>query len=116
MKSQITNCFTETQYYLCVSVVTLENYFRKGLCQQEWNRSHIETRESGSNQLAAKSNFKVIKDTHLHHLKRTVEVRLQDRVSEETLAEIADRIKATGKRNFDRTFIGYYLPSMEEGK
>lgn len=53
-------------------------------------------------------------DTFLDY-KRSLDVRLNKKVSEETLRAIALKLKAQDSRNYERTFICYYLPDMEVG-
>lgn len=43
---------------------------------------------------------------------RRINVRLEHRASEETLRDIALELKSQGPRDYDRTFIAYYLPYM----
>ena len=47
--------------------------------------------------------------------KRGLEVRLNKRVSEDVLRAIALELKKRDSREYDRTFIDYYLPDMELG-
>jgi len=56
--------------------------------------------------------YTVIKETKLPGIKRVVEIRLNKRVSEDTLTLIAKTVKASDSRNYERTFVGYYLPYM----
>lgn len=51
-------------------------------------------------------------DTFLDY-KRSLNIRLNKKVSEETLRAIALKLKAQDLRNYERTFICYYLPDME---
>jgi len=53
-------------------------------------------------------------DTYLDW-KRSLDVRLNKKVSERTLRTIALRLKAQDPRNYERTFICYYLPDMKVG-
>ena len=53
-------------------------------------------------------------DTFLDY-KRSLDVRLNKKVSEETLRAIALKLKTQDSRNYERTFICYYLPDMEVG-
>lgn len=46
---------------------------------------------------------------------RRINVRLEHRVSEETLRAIALELKSQEPRNYDRIFIAYYLPGMTVG-
>lgn len=48
-------------------------------------------------------------------IKRSLEVRLNKKVSEQTLRTLALKLKSQDSRTYARTFIGYYLPGMEAG-
>lgn len=48
--------------------------------------------------------------------KRSLDVRLSRRVTEEELDAIARDLKARETDRYDRTFITYYLPGMQPGK
>jgi len=59
--------------------------------------------------------YEILSDEAVPGIKRTIEVRLEDRVSEEALERIAHALKAGDPRSYPRTFIGYYLPGMQVG-
>ncbi len=59
--------------------------------------------------------FKIISDTSYHQFKRTVEIRISDRISKDELKELAYKIKSMDRIKYERTFIIYYLPDMEVG-
>ena len=59
--------------------------------------------------------YSIIKSTTLKNIKRSVDVRLTEKVSEDTLRLIAQRIKTKDSIRYDRTFISYILPNMEVG-
>jgi hypothetical protein len=48
-------------------------------------------------------------------IKRSVDVRLNKKVSESTLRALALTLKSQDPRKYDRTFITYYLPGMNPG-
>ena len=48
-------------------------------------------------------------------IKRSLDVRLNKKVSEKNLRTIALKLKADDPRNYKRTFIAYYLPDMTIG-
>lgn len=60
-------------------------------------------------------SYEITSDTSLHHYKRTVEVRISERVSESELRDLGEEILNTASRRYDRTFITYYLTSMKVG-
>lgn len=53
-------------------------------------------------------------DTFLDY-KRSLDVRLNRKVSEDTLSALALKLKAQDPKIYERTFICYYLPGMEVG-
>jgi len=59
--------------------------------------------------------FKIVEDSKKRNIKRSVTVRLESKVSKETLSQIAQKIKDADKTNYKRTFILYYLSGMEIG-
>jgi len=59
--------------------------------------------------------FKILEDTKKRNIKRSVTVRLDHKVSKKTLIQIAKRIKGMDKKQYQRTFILYYLPGMKIG-
>ncbi len=62
-------------------------------------------------------SYTIIKSETFHDIKRSLEVRLSERISKEKLRDIAHELKSQESRNYDRTFIVYYLPSMDsEGR
>ncbi|MFH1374955.1 MAG: hypothetical protein ABII79_14320 [bacterium] len=48
-------------------------------------------------------------------MKRSLEVQLNKKVSEETFRAIALELKSRDSQDYDRTFITYYLPGMRVG-
>ena len=59
--------------------------------------------------------YEIINTYTFHDYKRSLDVRLNKKVSEKTLRAIALKSKAQDSRNYERTFICYYLPDMEVG-
>ena len=59
--------------------------------------------------------YTVINETKLPRIKRSVDIRLNRPVSEATLTTIAAEIKSSDSGDYERTFIGYYLPEMQVG-
>lgn len=60
--------------------------------------------------------YSIIDSYTLPDVKRSLTVRLSEKVSEDTLHSIAMELKAQDPRHYERTFIGYYLPGMELGR
>jgi len=63
--------------------------------------------------IPADVTYTVIKDTNLRDIKRSVDIRLNKHVSENTLTAIAKAVRASDSTNYERTFIGYFLPDMQ---
>lgn len=59
-------------------------------------------------------SYEIIKDEHLHNIKRSVDVRLPRAVNEADLRRFAQELHATDPE-YDRTFIVWFLPDMESG-
>ena len=62
------------------------------------------------------SNYKIINEDILPGIKRSLDIRLNKKVSEETLRSIAVELKNLDRRHYERTFICYYLPDMQVGE
>lgn len=54
-------------------------------------------------------SYKITQDSLKSNIKRTVEVELPDRVDEETLKALAEKIHSLSDVSVERTFIGYQL-------
>lgn len=61
------------------------------------------------------ATYSIISEDNFRDDRRTVQVRLDKKVSAETLKIIAQNIKKTERAKFQRTFIVYYLPDMKAG-
>ncbi len=59
--------------------------------------------------------YEIINTNTFLDYKRSLDVRLNKKVSEGILRTIALKLKAQDPRNYERTFICYYLPNMEVG-
>lgn len=79
-------------------------------------KAEVEASSSDPTPKALNELYSIISDEAQGKIKRTVEVRLQEKVSEETIREIANMIRAADSRSFHRTFIGYYLPGQPVGE
>jgi len=62
-----------------------------------------------------KQSYSIIDSNTFLDYKRSLDVRLNKKVSEDTLRTIALKLKAQDPRSYERTFICYYLPGMEVG-
>ena len=60
-------------------------------------------------------SYSIIESTAFRDLKRSLTIRLNKRVSEETLRALAVELKSKDPKKYKRTFIAYYLPDMQVG-
>ena len=60
-------------------------------------------------------SYSVIQADIISGIRKSIDVRLTQKVSEATLRAIALELKAGDSRTYDRTFIVYYLPDMPVG-
>ncbi len=60
-------------------------------------------------------DYKIISDTSLGRIKRSVDVQLAKKLTERNIEKIAFAIRSIKRENYERTFILYYLPGMEVG-
>ena len=65
--------------------------------------------------IPADVSYEVIDTYILPGIKRQLDVRLNKKVSEDILRAIALELKSNDSRQYDRTFIFYYLPDMTGG-
>lgn len=59
--------------------------------------------------------FTIVKEDKIPGAKRSLDIRLNKKVSEEVLRAIALKLKAQDAGAYERTFIAYYLPEMTIG-
>jgi uncharacterized membrane protein YqaE (UPF0057 family) len=57
----------------------------------------------------------IIEDTSMGTIKRTVDVRLEQKITEDELRRLGEAIKRNGRKNYERVFITYYLPHQTPG-
>ena len=60
-------------------------------------------------------SYSIIDSTATAGIKRSLDVRLNKRVAEDALRAMALKLKSQDSRDYDRTFITYYLPGMTVG-
>ncbi len=60
-------------------------------------------------------SYSIIDSDVMPVFKRSLVVRLNKKVSERTLRALALKLKSQDSRNYERTFIVYYLPGMKVG-
>lgn len=59
--------------------------------------------------------YSIIEDTSMATIKRTVDVRLEQKISEDELRLVAEEIKGMDSKKYERVFITYYLPHQTPG-
>ena len=86
-------------------------------CGQESDVSQPSQQRAGfqESMIPADVSYSIINASTVPGLKRSLDVRLNKKVSELTLRAIADGLKSQDTRDYDRTFITYYLPGMAVG-
>jgi len=57
--------------------------------------------------------YTIIDQNVLPGIKRSLDIRLNKKVSEGALRSIATQLRGSDSNSYERTFIGYYLPDME---
>jgi len=57
--------------------------------------------------------YTIIDQNVVPNIKRSLDIRLNKKVSEAVLKSIAMELRNSNSNSFERTFIGYYLPDME---
>lgn len=60
-------------------------------------------------------SYDIVGTTTVPGIKRSLDIRLNRRVSKVTLHAIALKLKASESQHYDGTFIAYYLPGMKVG-
>lgn len=61
------------------------------------------------------ATYSIISDNSFRDIKRSIDVKLDKKVSEEVLRKIALKLKNIERNKYERTFIAYYLPNMTVG-
>lgn len=71
--------------------------------------------ESSSSTIPEDVTYTVIDANVIPGMKRSLDIRLNRRVSEEVLRSIALELKGKDPKDYERTFISYYLPGQSVG-
>ena len=58
--------------------------------------------------------YEILSDHKVGSVKRSVNVRIQDRISPDDVNAIAEAIHAVDTNSYERTFIGLYLPHQQD--
>lgn len=59
--------------------------------------------------------YSIIEDTSMATIKRSVDVRLEEKISQDELRLVAEKIKGMDSKKYERVFITYYLPHQTPG-
>ncbi|NQT17375.1 MAG: hypothetical protein HQ582_31765 [Planctomycetes bacterium] len=59
--------------------------------------------------------YTIIEKNIVPGIKRSLDIRLNRKVSQDVLSSIAMELKNSDPNSYERTFIGYYLPDMKVG-
>lgn len=108
-----------TTFIGCVIVPDVRTEFNPATSkvdEKEIARTNAAAAPTIEKQSLGADTFEIIRDEMRKGIKRTVEVRLSERLSEQELQLLAHRLKAKSSQEVPRTFITYYLPGMEVGK
>jgi hypothetical protein len=65
-------------------------------------------------EISQKEHYTIVEETTFKHFKRKLYIKLKEKVSEETLGQIAQELKNQDPQSYDRTFIFYHLPGMSK--
>ncbi len=68
-----------------------------------------------SRSLPSDGSYTILSDEAVPPYRRSLDIRLNKKVSEDVLTNIAHELRNRDPRTFERTFIVYYLPGMEVG-
>ncbi|WP_339719691.1 hypothetical protein [Marinomonas primoryensis] len=77
------------------------------ICMVIAGQVHAETVEGAT--------YSIISDNEFRDVKRSIDVRLDGKVSVEVLRTIARKFKNMERKKYERIFISYYLPNMKVG-
>lgn len=87
-----------------------DKYMKKMRTELE---KEFKTTPSTGKIVAEKIPYSIIKDKSYKNTKRSVDVRLKNRITIKQLTSLAHEINNLNKKSFKRTFILYYLPEMK---
>jgi len=74
---------------------------------------NMESTSDHSTKIEDEVTYSIVDSYILPGIKRSLDVRLNKKVSESTLRTIALKLKAQDPRSYERTFISYILPGMK---
>ena len=69
-------------------------------------------RQPPAKTIPADVTYTIIDKNIVPGIKRSLDIRLNRKVSKDVLEAIAVKLKSSDPNNYERTFIGYYLPGM----
>ena len=84
--------------------------------QQDQRKAQQEQQKTERQSTPKMPLYSIVKDEELRNIKRSVEVRLEERITEAELTIIANEIKSKKRTSYERTFIEYFMPGMISGQ
>ncbi len=94
------------------STLTISKPSRKTVTQEK-QKEKVQTKHIVTKNEEDDITYSIIDSSTFLDYKRSLDVRLNKKVSEAILRTIALKLKAQDLRHYERTFICYYLPDME---
>jgi len=82
------------------------------IISQKKQKENVQTKQIVTKNEESDVAYSIIDSYTFLDYKRSLDVRLNKKVSEATLQTIALKLKAQDSRHYERTFICYYLPGM----
>ncbi len=86
------------------------NYMKKMRIELD---KEFKSKTYSNKDVSEKISYSIINDQSYTNVKRSVDVRLKNRITIEQLTSLAHEINNLNKKSFKRTFILYYLPDMK---
>ena len=84
-----------------------EGFYKNSQMQEIYEAQQSEHEEK--HKIPADVHYAIINEEVFQHYKRSLDIRLNKEVTKEVLNTIANEIKAASSKEYDKTFIGYYL-------
>jgi sulfatase modifying factor 1 len=100
----------------CVIVIAIalfnftrsEGLYKNRRTQEVYDAQQSQPEEK--DKIPADVHYAIINEEVLQHYKRSLDIKLNKEVTKDVLNAIANEIKAASSKEYDKTFIGYYLP------
>jgi len=79
-------------------------------------KDSVSAGKSKNTDVVSKHSYRIVRDDRTARIKRSVEVRIDERLTKAQLTAIAKQIKSSDKTQYERTFISYLLPHEKSGE